>query len=314
MIGDAQWVPGYTGLVSGLLLRRDMIGLGPDHPQARPRAAKTEASRRVGKKRADLLLVAKGLAETRERASLLIMEGLVFSPSGRVDKPGSRLLETTPLDVRGGLAYVGRGGLKLAHALDNFRLPVQEAVALDVGASTGGFTDCLLQRGARRVYALDVGYGQLDYRLRRDQRVVVMEKCNARHPFKLDEPVDLVTVDVSFISLTMVIPSALGPPEKRVLLGGPGQTPVRGPERGGRARRGNQRPSGSRQCPGPQHSLGRRPRAAAAGHLRLAGLGGCRKPGIFPTLGEALIFFAARHSRETRPLNPTSLEGVKPWK
>ena len=210
MIGDAQWVPGYTGLVSGLLLRRDMIGLGPDHPQARPRAAKTEASRRVGKKRADLLLVAKGLAETRERASLLIMEGLVFSPSGRVDKPGSRLLETTPLDVRGGLAYVGRGGLKLAHALDNFRLPVQEAVALDVGASTGGFTDCLLQRGARRVYALDVGYGQLDYRLRRDQRVVVMEKCNARHPFKLDEPVDLVTVDVSFISLTMVIPSALG--------------------------------------------------------------------------------------------------------
>ena len=179
------------------------------HGQLTPSSAKTAVSRRVGKKRADLLLVAKGLSESRERASLLIMEGLVFSPSGRVDKPGSQLLETTPLEVRGKLAYVGRGGLKLAHALDRFGLPVQELAVLDVGASTGGFTDCLLQRGARRVYAVDVGYGQLDYRLRRDQRVVVMEKCNARHPFKLGEAVDLVTVDVSFISLTMVIPSAL---------------------------------------------------------------------------------------------------------
>ena len=181
----------------------------PQHPQPSSRTAKTAKPQRVGKKRADLLLVAKGLAETRERASLMIMEGLVFTPAGRVDKPGSQLLETTPLEVRGGLAYVGRGGLKLAHALDRFGLPVQDLVVLDVGASTGGFTDCALQQGARRVYALDVGYGQLDYRLRRDPRVVVMEKCNARHSFKLDEPVDLVTVDVSFISLTMVIPSAL---------------------------------------------------------------------------------------------------------
>ena len=141
-----------------------------EHPQPSSGAAKTAVSRRVGKKRADLLLVAKGLAETRERASLLIMEGLVFTPSGRVDKPGSQLLETTPLEVRGGLAYVGRGGLKMAHALDSFGLLVQELVILDVGASTGGFTDCLLQRGARRVYALDVGHGQLDYRLRRDPR------------------------------------------------------------------------------------------------------------------------------------------------
>ena len=166
-------------------------------------------SRKVGKKRADLLLVERGLAETRERASLLIMEGIVFTPSGRVDKPSSRLLETTTLEVRGGLPYVGRGGLKLAHALDCFGLPVQDLVVLDIGASTGGFTDCMLQRGARRVYALDVGYGQLDYRLRQDPRVVVMEKCNARHSFELNEPVDLVTVDVSFISLTKVIPSAL---------------------------------------------------------------------------------------------------------
>ena len=180
-----------------------------ERPQPSSRAAKTVVSGRVGKKRADLLLVSKGLAETRERASLLIMEGLVFTPSGRVDKPGSRLLETTSLEVRGRLAYVGRGGLKLAHALDRFGLHVQDLVVLDVGASTGGFTDCLLQRGARRVYALDVGHGQLDYSLRRDQRVVVMEKCNARYPFKLAETVDLVTVDVSFISATMVVPSAL---------------------------------------------------------------------------------------------------------
>ena len=147
--------------------------------------------------------------ESREQAQTLIMEGLVFSPSGRVAKPSSTLLETTELEVRGRLPYVGRGGLKLAHALDTFSLAATGLVALDIGASTGGFTDCLLQRGAQRVYALDVGHGQLDYRLRGDPRVVVMEKRNARYPFQLPEPVDLVTVDVSFISATLVIPPAL---------------------------------------------------------------------------------------------------------
>ena len=172
-----------------------------DRPQPKPKPA--------ARKRAYLLLVDRGLAETRERAALMIMEGLVFTSTGRIDKPGSRLLETVSLEVRGKLPYVGRGGVKLAHALDSFGLPVQGLTALDVGASTGGFTDCLLQRGASRVYAVDVGRGQLDYRLRRDERVVVMEKLNARYPFQLEEAVDLVTVDVSFISLTMVIPSAL---------------------------------------------------------------------------------------------------------
>ncbi len=171
-----------------------------------PRKPKSKPSTR---KRADLLLVDKGLAESREKAALMIMEGLVFTPSGRVDKASARISEETPLEVRGGLPYVGRGGVKLAHALDSFDLPVQDLTALDVGASTGGFTDCLLQRGAKRVYAVDVGRGQLDYKLRRDSRVVVMEKVNARYPFQLEEAVDLVTVDVSFISLTMVIPSAL---------------------------------------------------------------------------------------------------------
>lgn len=165
--------------------------------------------KRPSRKRADLLLVARGQAESREQAQALIMAALVFTPSGRVSKPGSLIPEETPLVVRGRLPYVSRGGLKLAHALDSFKLPAQGMVALDVGASTGGFTDCLLQRGAERVYALDVGYGQLHYRLRQDPRVVTIEKCNARFPFELPEPVDLVTIDVSFISVTLVVPPAL---------------------------------------------------------------------------------------------------------
>ena len=166
-------------------------------------------TKRPARKRADLLMVTRGLAESREQAQQLIMEGLVFTPSGRVTKASSTLPEATALEVRGRLPYVGRGGLKLAHALDAFALSIQGLVALDVGASTGGFTDCLLQRGARRVYALDVGHGQLDYRLRGDPRVTVMEKCNARHLFQLPEPVDLITVDVSFISISLVLPPAL---------------------------------------------------------------------------------------------------------
>ena len=166
------------------------------------------------KKRADLLLVEKGLAETREKAQALIMEGLVYTPSGRVLKPGSPTTADTPLEVRGRLPYVGRGGLKLAHALDSFGLDPSSLTALDVGASTGGFTDCLLQRGAQRVFALDVGRGQLDYRLRQDPRVMVMEGVNAHYPFTLPFPppekeslkVDLATIDVSFISVTKVIP------------------------------------------------------------------------------------------------------------
>jgi 23S rRNA (cytidine1920-2'-O)/16S rRNA (cytidine1409-2'-O)-methyltransferase len=161
------------------------------------------------RKRADLLLVERGLADSREQAQRFIAEGLVFSRAGRILKPSSILSNAAPLEVRGRLPYVGRGGLKLAHALDSFALPVEGLAALDVGASTGGFTDCLLQRGADRVYAVDVGHGQLSYRLRRDLRVVVMERCNARYTFELPEPVDLVTIDVSFISLTLVIPSAL---------------------------------------------------------------------------------------------------------
>ena len=179
-------------------------------------------ARKTSKNRADLLLVERGLAESREQAQALIMEGLVYSPSGKVLKPGVSLAADVVLEVRGRMPYVSRGGLKLAHALDRFGVEVSGVLALDVGASTGGFTDCLLQRGAQRVFALDVGHGQLDYRLRQDPRVTVMERVNARHPFSLPqvpspsmgegqgegEPkVDLATIDVSFISITKVIPS-----------------------------------------------------------------------------------------------------------
>ena len=170
-------------------------------------------AKKTAKKRADILLFERGLAESRERAQALIMEGLVFHPGGRVLKPGTAMGVDTTLEVRGGHRYVSRGGLKLEHALDEFGLDVDGLVALDVGASTGGFTDCLLQRSARRVYALDVGHGQIDYRLRQDPRVVVMEGVNAHYPFLLsqdrDEQIALATVDVAFISATKVIPNAI---------------------------------------------------------------------------------------------------------
>ncbi len=164
---------------------------------------------RPKRKRADVLLAERGLAESREKARIMIMEGLVFAPAGRVDKAGSSLPEDTPLEVKGRLPYVSRGGLKLAGALDCFNLEVAGQTALDVGASTGGFTDCLLQRGVRQVYAVDVGRGQLHHRLRQDSRVSAREKCNARYPYDLPESVALVVIDVSFISLTLVIPEAV---------------------------------------------------------------------------------------------------------
>ena len=166
-------------------------------------------AKREARKRADLLLVEKGLCPSREHAQRLIMAGLVFTAAGRVLKPGATLSTSVTLEVRERLPYVGRGGLKLAHALDYFNISVRDMAALDVGASTGGFTDCLLQRGARKVYALDVGHGQLSYSLRQDPRVLVMERHNARFPFDLPEPVDLITIDVSFISLSLVIPSVV---------------------------------------------------------------------------------------------------------
>ena len=164
------------------------------------------------KKRADLLLVARGLATTRQRARALILAGEVTADGFPLTKPGSLLAESTTLKLKGAeLAYVSRGGLKLEAALEAFDFQVAGKCCLDVGASTGGFTDCLLQRGARRVYAVDVGYGQLAWKLRGDPRVVVIERTNIRHlpPERIPEAVDLVTIDTSFISLRIVVPAAL---------------------------------------------------------------------------------------------------------
>lgn len=165
--------------------------------------------RSVRKQRLDQLVVERGLVDSREKARALIMAGDVLLNERVVDKPGTMVPADAALALRAVLPYASRGGLKLAHALDAFGLVVRDLVALDVGASTGGFTDVLLQRGARRVYAVDVGYGQLDYKLRVDPRVVVLEKTNIRYLESLPEQADLATVDVSFISLHKVLPPTL---------------------------------------------------------------------------------------------------------
>jgi 23S rRNA (cytidine1920-2'-O)/16S rRNA (cytidine1409-2'-O)-methyltransferase len=166
----------------------------------------------VAKVRLDQLVVERGLAESRSRAQALILAGRVFSGERRLDKPGHTLAPDAPLELRGGgPGYVSRGGLKLAHALDRFGIDPRGLIALDVGASTGGFTDVLLRRGAERVYAVDVGAGQLDWRLRHDPRVVVLEKTNARYLTRAEVPelLDMVVCDASFIPLRLVLPAPL---------------------------------------------------------------------------------------------------------
>ena len=166
----------------------------------------------ASKERLDVALVRRGLAPSRERARALIMAGQVYVGDRMLDKPGTLI----PLDADCHLAqapaelkYVSRGGLKLEKALATFQLSPEGLVALDVGASTGGFTHCLLEHGARRVYAVDVGHGQLAWTLRNDPRVVVMEHTNIRHLTSLPEPIQCVVIDVSFISLRLVLPAII---------------------------------------------------------------------------------------------------------
>jgi 23S rRNA (cytidine1920-2'-O)/16S rRNA (cytidine1409-2'-O)-methyltransferase len=164
------------------------------------------------KQRADVALVERGLAESRTRAQALIMAGLVYSGEQRINKPGETIAEGRPLELRGqDHPWVSRGGVKLAHALEHFRLSPMGRVALDVGASTGGFTDVLLQGGAARVFAVDVGHGQLAWKLRHDPRVVVMERVNARHldATQIAEPITALVCDASFIGLRVVLPAAM---------------------------------------------------------------------------------------------------------
>jgi 23S rRNA (cytidine1920-2'-O)/16S rRNA (cytidine1409-2'-O)-methyltransferase len=164
------------------------------------------------KLRLDQVLVERGLAQTRAAAQRLVMAGLVFSGERRLDKPGHGIAADAPLEVRGQPhPYVSRGGLKLEKALDRFAIPVAGRIALDVGASTGGFADCLLQRGAAKVYAIDVGTNQLAWKLRSDGRVVSIEKTNIRTVTRTEvpDPIDLIVCDASFIGLRTALPAAL---------------------------------------------------------------------------------------------------------
>ena len=162
------------------------------------------------KKRLDVLLTEQGYADTRTKAQAIIMAGQVYVNGQKADKPGISYEETVQLEVRGVVCpYVSRGGWKLEKALRDFGVKPEGYVCSDSGASTGGFTDCLLQQGAKKVFAIDVGYGQLDWKIRSDERVVVMERTNIRYvtPEDLGEPLDLSVIDVSFISLSIVLPT-----------------------------------------------------------------------------------------------------------
>lgn len=162
------------------------------------------------KVRLDVLLVERGLVETREKAKRTIMAGLVFTEQERLDKPGIKVDENIPLTVKGkAIPYVSRGGLKLEKALNTFSISVKDKIMIDIGSSTGGFTDCALQNGASKSYCIDVGYNQLDWKLRNDERVIVMEKTNFRYVTKEDlhhGMPNFASIDVSFISLKLILP------------------------------------------------------------------------------------------------------------
>ena len=163
---------------------------------------------KVKKERLDILMVNRGLAQSREKAKAIIMSGIVYVDGNKEDKAGTTFLENVDIQVKGNtLRYVSRGGLKLEKAMKEFSLSLEGFICMDVGSSTGGFTDCMLQNGAVKVYAVDVGHGQLDWKLRNDERVVCMEKTNIRYvtPEHIDDVLDFASIDVSFISLTKVL-------------------------------------------------------------------------------------------------------------
>lgn len=162
------------------------------------------------KKRLDVAVTELGLAPSREKAQALIMAGKVYVNNQKSDKSGNSVKETDVIEVRGkALAYVSRGGLKLEKAMKSFGIPLQDQICMDIGASTGGFTDCMLQNGAKKVYAIDVGYGQLAWKLRTDERVVNLERKNFRYVTREEvaEPIDFASVDVAFISLKLIFPN-----------------------------------------------------------------------------------------------------------
>lgn len=161
------------------------------------------------KERIDILLVEYGFTNSREKAKRIVMTGNVLVDKERVDKPGTKVDREAVIEIKGHICpYVGRGGYKMEKAIASYGIDVTGKVAIDVGSSTGGFTDCMLQNGAKKVFAIDVGYGQLDWKLRSDERVVCMERTNARYLTKesFDEQIDIASIDVSFISLRLILP------------------------------------------------------------------------------------------------------------
>ena len=190
------------------------------------------------KTRLDVLLTERGLCESRQKAQATIMAGLVFVDGQRSDKPGTPVAEDASVEVRGhALRYVSRGGLKLEKAMQTFPITLEGKVCADIGASTGGFTDCMLQNGAAKVYAVDVGYGQLDWKLRSDERVVCLERTNARYLTReqIPEELDFASIDVSFISLKLIFPALLEnflthAKENDFTVLGITYSPIRGPE------------------------------------------------------------------------------------
>lgn len=163
------------------------------------------------KERLDVLLVQQGFFESREKAKRVIMSGVVFVDGQRVDKAGTQVPDDADIEVKGATCpYVSRGGMKLAKAIKEFNIDLADSRCMDMGASTGGFTDCMLQNGAAKVYAVDVGYGQLDWKLRNDDRVINMEKTNIRYMEveAIEDVIDFISIDVSFISLTLILPVA----------------------------------------------------------------------------------------------------------
>ena len=163
------------------------------------------------KKRLDVLLVEKNLAKSREKARALILSGNVFVNNQKITKAGTKFSGNENFFIKKPLKYVSRGGYKLEHAIKYFQINLSEKIALDVGVSTGGFTDCLLKHNIKKVYAVDVGYGQIDLKLRNNEKVILFERCNFRYieEDKIPEPIDIVVADVSFISLKLIIPKAL---------------------------------------------------------------------------------------------------------
>lgn len=248
------------------------------------------------KKRIDLLLVERGLVETRSLAQRLVMAGQVRVNGEVVNKPSDMITEEANLAVDGGARFVSRGGEKLAGALDVFPVQVAGKVCADVGASTGGFTDCLLQNGAAKVYAIDVGHGILHWKLRTDPRVVVMEQTNARHVETLPEPVELVTVDASFISLKILVPVIkkwfTSPPRPPSPLGERGeQTPL--PAHGGEVI----------TLIKPQFEAGRKEAARGEGVIR--------DPKIHRAVLKEVLTFAQAEGFGIRGLIRSPLEGPK---